>query len=64
MSVGSAVAKAASKIGVVVDLTAVERQALARYTQDAGNNVSLSFTVPAEVFDAAAAMHGLGNRKR
>ena len=32
----------ASKIGVVVDLTAVERQALARYTQDAGNNVSLS----------------------
>ena len=42
LTVGSAVAKAASKIGVVVDLTAVERQALARYTQDAGNNVSLS----------------------
>ena len=42
LTVGSAVAKAASKIGVVVDLTGVERQALARYTQDAGNNVSLS----------------------
>ena len=42
LTVGSAVAKARSKIGVVVDLTAVERQALARYTQDAGNNVSLS----------------------
>src|SRR5688500_456426 len=42
LTVGSAVAKAASKIGVVVDLTAVERQALARYTQDAGNHVSLS----------------------
>jgi len=42
LTVGSAVAKAASKLGVIVDLTAVERQALARYTQDAGNNVSLS----------------------
>ena len=28
--------------GEAFDLTAVERQALARYTQDAGNNVSLS----------------------
>ena len=28
--------------GVIVDLSSVERQALARYTQDAGNNVSLS----------------------
>jgi hypothetical protein len=27
---------------VIVDLAGVERQALARYTQDAGNNVSLS----------------------
>ena len=42
LTVGSAVAKARSKIGVVVDLSSVERQALARYTQDAGNNVSLS----------------------
>ncbi len=42
LTVGSAVAAAKSKIGVVVDLSRVERQALARYTQDAGNNVSLS----------------------
>ena len=42
LTVGSAVTKARSKMGVVVDLTSVERQALARYTQDAGNNVSLS----------------------
>jgi hypothetical protein len=42
LTVGSNVAKARSKVGTIVDLTAVERQALARYTQDAGNNVSLS----------------------
>lgn len=42
LTVGSNVEKARSKVGVVVDMTAVERQALARYTQDAGNNVSLS----------------------
>lgn len=41
LTVGSAVAKT-TKIGTVVDLTAAERQALARYTQDAGNNVTLS----------------------
>ena len=42
LTVGSNVEKARSKVGVIVDLTTVERQALARYTQDAGNNVSLS----------------------
>jgi hypothetical protein len=41
LTVGSAVAARRSKIGVVLDLSAVERQALARHTQDAGNNVSL-----------------------
>jgi hypothetical protein len=41
LTVGSAVATT-TKIGMVVDLTAAERQALARYTQDAGNNVTLS----------------------
>jgi hypothetical protein len=41
LTVGSAVAASRSKIGVVLDLSKVERQALARYTQDAGNNVSL-----------------------
>lgn len=41
LSVGSSVAAGTSKVGTVVDLSHVERQALARYTQDAGNNVSL-----------------------
>ena len=39
--VGSTVAAGTSKLGTIVDLAGVERQALARYTQDAGNNVSL-----------------------
>jgi hypothetical protein len=42
LTVGSPVSAARTKVGVVVDLTRVERQALARYTQDKGNNVSLS----------------------
>ena len=42
LTVGSTVEKAVTKVGMIVDVTAVERQALARYTQDAGNNVSLS----------------------
>ena len=42
LTVGSTVKKAVTKVGMIVDLTSVERQALARYTQDAGNNVSLS----------------------
>jgi hypothetical protein len=41
LSVGSAVAAARSKIGTVLDFSGVERQALARYTQDAGNHVSV-----------------------
>jgi hypothetical protein len=41
LTVGSPVALGTSKIGTIVDLSGVERQALARYTQDAGNNVSL-----------------------
>ena len=41
LTVGSAVAASRSKLGVVLDLSKVERQELARYTQDAGNNVSL-----------------------
>jgi hypothetical protein len=41
LTVGSAVAAAGSKIGVVLDLSQVEQQSLARFTQDAGNNVSL-----------------------
>ena len=41
LSVGSPVTAPNSKVGVVLDLSGVERQALARYTQDAGNNVAL-----------------------
>jgi hypothetical protein len=49
LTVGSAVAAANTKVGVVVDLSRVERQALARYTQDAGNNVSLTVRPAAAV---------------
>jgi hypothetical protein len=41
LSVGSNVVSGATRIGVVVDLSRVERQALARFTNDAGNHVSL-----------------------
>jgi murein DD-endopeptidase MepM/ murein hydrolase activator NlpD len=41
VSVGSTVVAGVSKLGNIVDLSSVERQALARYTQDAGNHVSL-----------------------
>ena len=41
LTVGSAVAASISKVGTVVDFSRVERQALARYTQDAGNHVSV-----------------------
>ena len=41
LSVGSPVVAARTKLGFVVDLSRVESQSLARYTQDAGNHVSL-----------------------
>jgi hypothetical protein len=41
LTVGDAVAASSSKIGTVLDFSRVERQALARYTQDAGNHVSV-----------------------
>lgn len=41
LTVGSSVAAGRSRIGTVLDLSGVERQALARYTQDAGNHVTL-----------------------
>jgi hypothetical protein len=41
LTVGSPVAAAGSRIGTVLDLSRLERQALARYTQDAGNHVSI-----------------------
>jgi hypothetical protein len=41
LTVGSPVASAKTRIGIVLDLSRIERQALARYTQDAGNHVSI-----------------------
>jgi hypothetical protein len=41
LTVGAAVTAASSKIGTVLDFSRVERQALARYTNDAGNHVSV-----------------------
>jgi hypothetical protein len=41
LTVGASVTSATSKIGTVLDFSRFERQALARYTQDAGNHVSI-----------------------
>ena len=48
LTVGSSVVSAGTRIGAVLDLSQLERQALARYTQDAGNHVTV------EVFPAPA----------
>ena len=39
--VGGMVTRAGSRLGQVLDLSRVERQTLARYTNDAGNHVLL-----------------------
>jgi hypothetical protein len=41
LTVGTAVVSGATKLGRVANLAVVERQALARYTNDAGNHVTL-----------------------
>jgi hypothetical protein len=41
LTVGSSVAAGSTRLGMVLDLAHVERQALARFTQDAGNHVTL-----------------------
>ncbi len=41
LTVGSSVASGTSKLGVLLDFSRVEEQALARYTQDAGNHVEI-----------------------
>jgi hypothetical protein len=48
LTVGSSVAAGSTRLGTVVDLSAQERMTLARYTQDAGNHVTL------QVYPAAA----------
>jgi hypothetical protein len=42
LTVGSSLSAGTSKIGIVLDFSGVERLALARYTQDAGNHVEIS----------------------
>jgi murein DD-endopeptidase MepM/ murein hydrolase activator NlpD len=42
LSVGSMVTASQTILGTVADLSSVERQALARYTNDAGNHVAIS----------------------
>jgi hypothetical protein len=42
LTVGSTLAASSTRVGRVIDLSAVERQALARYTQDAGNHVAVA----------------------
>ena len=39
--VGSPLSAAATKLGSVVDYSATEHQALARYTNDSGNHVAI-----------------------
>ncbi len=52
LTVGTSVVAGSTKIGTVLDLSRIERQALARYTNDAGNHVTLeqhpaaTFAVP------------------
>jgi hypothetical protein len=41
LRVGSSLTFSRTKVGTVVDLSGVQRQALARYTQDAGNHVTI-----------------------
>jgi hypothetical protein len=41
LNVGSTLAATTSKVGTIIDFARIERQALARVTQDAGNHVSI-----------------------
>jgi len=41
LKVGSAVSAGTTKVGTILDLSRVEQQALAKYTQDAGNHVTV-----------------------
>ncbi|HZD87884.1 MAG TPA: hypothetical protein VE088_07755 [Gaiellaceae bacterium] len=49
LTVGSSVVSGATRLGSVVDLAVVERQALARYTNDAGNHVTIEIRQAATV---------------
>ncbi len=49
LGVGSAVVSGARRLGTVIDLSRVEHQALARYTNDAGNHVTIEIRPAAAV---------------
>jgi hypothetical protein len=49
LTVGTAIAASTTKIGRIVDLSGVEKQALAKYTQDAGNHVSIELRPAATI---------------
>jgi hypothetical protein len=49
LTVGSTIAASSTKVGRVVDLSGVETQALSRYTQDAGNHVSIELRAAANL---------------
>jgi hypothetical protein len=42
LTVGSTLAASSTRVGRVIDLSGVEKQALARYTQDNGNHVAIA----------------------
>ncbi|HEU5279256.1 MAG TPA: hypothetical protein VFU26_10165 [Gaiellaceae bacterium] len=47
LTVGSTIAASSTKVGRVLDLSRVEKQALAKYTQDAGNHVAIELRAAA-----------------
>jgi hypothetical protein len=47
LTVGSSIAASTTKVGRIVDLSGVERQALAKFTQDAGNHVTIELRTAA-----------------
>ena len=47
LTVGSMIAASSTKVGRVLDLSGVEKQALSKYTQDAGNHVAIELRASA-----------------
>jgi hypothetical protein len=47
LTVGSTIAASSTKVGRVIDLSGVEKQALSRFTQDAGNHVAIELRAAA-----------------
>ena len=47
LTVGSMIVASSTKVGRVLDLSGVEKQALSKYTQDAGNHVAIELRAAA-----------------